>query len=908
MSVSWFGGELKESKRFQLGRLLSERTRHLLLMTATPHNGKEEEFQTFLSLLDGDRFAGRGPRRAQADIADGFMRRMVKEDLLTFEGTKLFPERYATTVDYALSSPEMDLYEQVSDYVRQGMNRADRLEGKRKLTLGFALTVLQRRLASSPHAIFQSLCRRADRLQQTREYLLAGRLAQASMDNVVGDIGDDIDTEEYDAEELEAMEDAVLDGASAARNAAELETEIIELRALARIAENVMLGQQDSKWVELRGVLESEILAKSDATRHKLIVFTEHRDTLDYLEERISTLIGRPDAVVAIHGGVNRLERRRITDEFTNNPAVQILVATDAAGEGLNLQVAHLMVNYDLPWNPNRIEQRFGRIHRIGQKDVCQLWNIVARDTREGEVFRRLLDKVQEQRAAYGGKVFDVLGKPLGNISLAELLRDAIRYGERDEVRQRMQETIDAGVVDGLQELIADHALTHNALPEDDLEKLRAEMEEARARRLQPHFIRDAFTEAFRQLGGQIESRERGRYEITHVPADVRESTRAPISRRYYRVTFDLAEINEPGVERAELLAPGHALHDAVLRLIVDRLKHVLERGTVLEAGDVDEPSLLVGVLNEVQDATDTTIARRFGYALADSRGFVLDAGPAPYLDYTSPSDQSTHDRLTWLSESEDAATKWIASQQLPQFAAETVSRRTAEYERLAAAVKERLGREIDRLKIEATRTDSAAAAGRRVRTSGDSLRRRADDLVARLEVRQELILRQLSMSPLPPRIISAALVLPASTEGAGTSPAVDPLARKAVERRGVDAALAAERSLGRLPTEQPFNNPGFDILSKRPGGADLRIEVKARVFGSETFTITRTEVLLALNASENHRLVLVSVHPDGPEFDELRYIGNVFSGAEPSWLNDFGLVSQTMSWDYYWDLGSTPF
>ncbi|OFJ55537.1 helicase [Mycolicibacterium grossiae] len=543
MSAQWFNGELKESKRFQLGRVLSERARHFLLMTATPHNGKEEDFQTFLSLLDEDRFAGRGPRHAQADTAEGFMRRMVKEDLLTFEGKKLFPERHATTVDFALSPSEMHLYDRVSEYVREGMNLADRLEGKRKLTLGFALTVLQRRLASSPAAIFQSLRRRADRLQQTRDDILAGRMARASVDTLIGDVGDEIDPDDYDAEELESMEETVLDGASAARTAAELETEVADLRDLARIAEGVLLSQQDSKWVQLRAVLESEILAKGDDTRHKLIVFTEHRDTLDYLEGRIASLVGRPDAVVVIHGGVNRQDRRRVTEEFTHNPATKILVATDAAGEGLNLQAAHLMVNYDLPWNPNRIEQRFGRIHRIGQTDVCELWNMVARDTREGEVFRRLLDKVQEQRAAYGGKVFDVLGTSMGNVKLADLLRDAIRYGEQDDVRLRMQETIDAGVVDGLKELMTD-ALAHDMLPQHDLEKLREEMEDARARRLQPHFIRDAFTEAFRQLGGRIEPRENDRFEITHVPPRVRESTRNPIARRYHRVTFDLAKLD----------------------------------------------------------------------------------------------------------------------------------------------------------------------------------------------------------------------------------------------------------------------------------------------------------------------------------------------------------------------------
>jgi hypothetical protein len=451
-------------------------------------------------------------------------------------------------------------------------------------------------------------------------------------------------------------------------------------------------------------------------------------------------------------------------------------------------------------------------------------------------------------------------------------------------------------------------ALTHEVLPPEDLEKLRMEMEEARARRLQPHFIRDAFTEAFRQLGGRLDRREKDRYEILHVPAAVRESTRAPISRRYQRVTFDVESIGGVVDDRAELLAPGHPLHDTVLRLTVDRLRSALERGTVLEATGFDQPSLLVGVLNEVQDATGATIAQRFGYVLADDAGTITEAGIAPYLDYATPSTPVLPSELPQLADREASATTWVIAHQLPAFADQIVSRRSAEFERLATAVKLRLHHEINRLGAQASNTDAAAAAGRRVRTSGDALRRRADELGARLNVRLDRIEKQLRMNAVPPRVVSVALVLPAPVQVHHDALTADPEARKAVERRGVDAVLAAERALGRGPTEQASNNPGFDILSTRPGEPSVRIEVKARIAGSDTFVITRTEVLLALNAAPDHRLALVAVHPDGAHLDEMRYIGDVFAGAEPSWINDFGLVSQTLSWSHYWDIGRAPF
>ena len=913
MSASWFGGELKASKRFQLGELLSERARHLLLMTATPHNGKDEDFQTFLSLLDRDRFAGPGEKHAQGTV-DGIMRRMVKEDLLTFEGKPLFPERIAETVSYRLSPAEQHLYEDVTEYVRNGMNLADRLDGKRKNTVGFALTVLQRRLASSPEAIFQSLRRRAERLERIRVDLLNGVVenpTKAAPDVLVED---DPDVDELDAADLENAEDELVDSATAARTAAELETEILDLRRLTEIASRVVASQEDVKWRELRGVIESQVLAQDDGSAHKLIVFTEHRDTLNYLQRRIGSLIGRAEAVVAIHGGVARHERRRITAEFTSNPEVQVLVATDAAGEGLNLQAAHLMVNYDLPWNPNRIEQRFGRIHRIGQTEVCRLWNLVAEDTREGEVFQRLLDKIEEQRLAYGGKVFNVLGTSLGDLSLARLLREAIRYGEKPEVRAKMFETIDAGVAAGLKELMDDEALANEAMGAGDLETLRAQMEDARARRLQPHFIRDAFLEAFERLGGRIERRERGRFEITHVPADVRDRAgRAPVSRRYERITFDIKTIDQLDAPRAELLAPGHPLHDAVLKLAVNRLGSVLDRGAVLTSTEIDAPVLLVGVLNEVQDANHNSIAKRFGYAFVSEDGTVSDAGPAPYLDFApaETAQQESASALTWLPQRERDAMSWIIAEQLPTFAEEVTTRRTREFERVRERVTTRLTREVNRLETEALKADAASGAGKRVRASSDSLRRKADELAKRLQIRLSLIERQLSMAPVPPRIMAIALVLPQQIEPeVGPDPDPQTFARDtaAVERRGVDAVLAAERRLGRIPVEQAHNNPGFDVLSRRSGEPSIRIEVKARIAGSDTFTITRTEVLTALNTEHDHRLALVSVSMDGPEHDRISYIGDAFQGVEPAWLTDFDVVSQNLAWAEWWARGGEPF
>ena len=402
-------------------------TRHLLLMTATPHSGKEEDFQLFLTLLDRDRFEGKQTRTRRR--RSGIMRRMVKEDLLTFEGKKLFPERIAETVPYELTDARVRP-------LRGGhplRPRGD--EPRRPSSAASARTPSGSPSPScsddSPPARRRStgaLVRRSERLERKR----ARRSATApTVEPELGDrhLGRRSTTTSSTPRRSRRWRRSCSTPATAAQTVEELNAELIELADLDR-------WSRDASATPAPTASGPSCRPSSRTTRsstgaigwpRKLIIFTEHRDTLDYLTAGSGSLLGKPDAVKAIHGGVRRSERRQITEEFTKNRDCQILLATDAAGEGLNLQAAHLMVNYDLPWNPNRIEQRFGRIHRIGQSEVCRLWNLVASNTREGEVFTRLLEKIDEQREAYGGKVFDVLGEAFTETPLRDLLMEAIR-------------------------------------------------------------------------------------------------------------------------------------------------------------------------------------------------------------------------------------------------------------------------------------------------------------------------------------------------------------------------------------------------------------------------------------------------------------------------------------------------
>src|SRR5215472_12410446 len=593
----------------------------------------------FMALIDGDRFEGRFRDGVHtADVSD-LMRRMVKEKLLKFDGTPLFPERIAYTVPYRLSEAEARLYKEVTEYVREEFNRADALENdKRAGTVGFALTILQRRLASSPEAIAQSLRRRRERLEgrmRELELLQRGGAAAPIMPATtpVLDAEDVEDLDDAPDNEVEAAEEEILDQATAARTIAELKAEIETLKQLEALALAVRRSGTDRKWRELANLL-SEIFSPTTvasrstgnganggvetadsamaSTTPKLVIFTEHRDTLSYLQQRVSTLLGRAEAVVVINGGMGREERMNTQEAFRHDPNVKILLATDAAGEGINLQRAHLMVNYDLPWNPNRIEQRFGRIHRIGQTEVCHLWNLVAEETREGEVYFTLLEKLNEEREALGGQVFDILGKVVfEGRPLRELLVDAVRYGEQPEVRARLTRVV-ANALDQekLRDLLEERALAHDAMDARRVYRIREEMERAEARRLQPHYIESFFLEAFRQLGGNMRQREARRFEVTHVPAPVRNRDRLigmgePVQPRYERIAFEKSLVALQGQPLAAYVFPGHPLLDATIDLTLERHQDLLRRGALL----VDErdagvsPRVVFYLEHAIQDA-----------------------------------------------------------------------------------------------------------------------------------------------------------------------------------------------------------------------------------------------------------------------------------------------------------------
>lgn len=891
MSASYFGGEVKYTKRYQLGQLLGQVCRHFLLMSATPHNGKEEDFQLFMALLDGDRFEGRFRDGVHFADTEDMMRRLTKEELLKFDGTPLFPERRAYTVRYELSEEEASLYAAVTEYVREEMNRVQRFteDGKKRNNVGFALQILQRRLASSPAAIYQSLKRRRERLdaELTEAKLIAkGKKYGFGVSSMLSnEVLRNLD--EYGHEELEDYEEELTTSVTSAESIEQLQMEVQTLKSLESHALMVLNSGKDTKWQQLNKILDDELMTDSDGNRRKLIIFTEPKDTLHYLADKIRTRLGKPDAVEVIHGGVTRDERRKVVTRFMQDKDLHVLVANDAAGEGVNLQRGHLMVNYDLPWNPNKIEQRFGRIHRIGQTEVCHLWNLVAAETREGEVYARLLEKLEAAREALQGRVYDVLGDLFEGTPLKDLLWEAIQYGEQEEVKNKLFERIDGAVdTDHINELLARKKLTNDMMAAATVEEVRLEMERAEAQRLQPHHIQGFFIEAFEHLGGRIKKRELGRFEITHVPIHIRDRDRqignsVPIQKKYERICFDKDNINTQPV--AEFVCPGHPLLEATISLIREEYSGLMKQGAVL-VDDTDYSDDLRAIFLMEHTVTDgrlmsngspQVLSQRLQFAAVTADGNISNAGIAPHLNLRQAKPEEIAKLKSilsseWLSVEIENKVKAFATVELAKAHLQNVrDRRIPEITKTEREVQARLKKEINYWDSRAFELKEQEKAGKKTRLNWQNAERRAEDLADRLKRRITMLEKEKHITSSTPVVRGGLVVVPAGLlervmprqTNASSGFCEVAASRREIEIAAMDAVTKAEIALGNEPKDVSMQKIGYDIESYDPRNRKYRfIEVKGRIEGADTIMVTRNEIITCMNSPENYILAVVHV------------------------------------------------
>ena len=589
--------------------------RHLLLLTATPHMGRDEPYHYLWRLLDPHVFAtGEACRRAAAEARDRHFIRRTKEEMVGLDGAPLYTLRTCDTFSYALSpgpDGEQALYDETTAYLRRAWGRA--LDDRPAVRL--ALGVFQRRLASSTLAVLRSFERRIAKLEGTADDLRAGRVDAAEIARrqrrLDREHGDDFfethaadDDAGEDGERHEAFEDAVL-GAVAQVTVEELQHEVATLAGLRERAQALLDSGLESKFERLREVVEDPRHAGE-----KWLVFTEHRDTADYLVRRLEGL-GFSGQVGCIHGGLRWPERDEQAAQFRRPDGARFLVATDAAGEGINLQFCRLMVNYDVPWNPARLEQRMGRIHRYGQRRDVRIVNLVAGSTREGRVLEVLLQKLDAvRRALRSDKVFDVVGRLFENRSLRDYLSAALTDEGERRAREGVARALDGGRVAALR----DEEARVYGRPGDvagRLGALRADLERERYLQLLPGYVRRFVEKSAALLDLEIcgdldgafslEPRRPGALDAL-LPA---VEGYPPDARERWRVQRPAADA-EPCI----WLHPGEPVFDALSRQVRAACAGDALRGAIFTDPRADAPYLVHLALASVEQAAASPTGR----------------------------------------------------------------------------------------------------------------------------------------------------------------------------------------------------------------------------------------------------------------------------------------------------------
>ncbi len=549
----------------------------------------------------------------------------------------------------------------------------------------------------------------------------------------------------------------------------------------------------------------------------------------------------------------------------------------------------------DLPWNPNRLEQRFGRIHRIGQTEVCHLWNLVANETREGDVFKRLFQKLEEERQALGGKVFDILGKvTFEDRSLRDLLIEAIRYGNRPDVRNQLNQVVDHAMNrEAFQRLIDERALTNDIMNVNIVNKIREDMERIEAHKLQPHFIEAFFLEAFKKSDGVLRKREPGRYEIISVPPKIRNqnlygSYGETIVKRYERVCFDKAYCQPPGQVPAVLLCPGHPLLEAVISLIREHYAHILKRGATLidETDYSKEARLLFYIEDAIQDGATLKdgsrhiLSKHIHFVEIRKNGSALSAGYAPYLDYRPLQESEKNSVMTWLSQQdwlsqniENLAKNYAIQYLIPQHLKDVKTRKEAYLDKLENAVNGRMKAEIQYWDGKTAELKQKEKEGKKnARINSVTAEQRAEYLAGRKDKRLAEIKNERSISSMPPNITGGALIIPMGLlmelQGNNLPDVPSPMDKRRIELAAMRAVMTIETDAGYLPRDVSAEKCGYDIESRVPESkrsaattSTLRfIEVKGRHKGATTVTVSKNEILTALNKPDEFILALVEV------------------------------------------------
>jgi SNF2 family DNA or RNA helicase len=842
-----------KTKRYALSEALAGRSERLLLMTATPHSGDEDRFTWFLGLLDPDQFSS--PELVKRQIAQPdnpyFLRRQ-KEDLVNERGHKLFVPRHVKTQPFRLSPPEKDLYDAVTRYVNEFLGAPAR--GGRGSAVALARTVLQRRLASSLGAIRSSLAKRADKLAERADELermspaeRRRRLAElAGMPKVSGDAETDSELDYDDVDER--TEDELATGVSGAEEIGALRAEVVQLRQLVSQAERVASLGPERKLAALQECLKNSELNELADGRGKLLIFTEHRDTLTYLERHLRAW---GYSVCTIHGGDPPTERKKIQQDFRLTK--QICVATEAAGEGINLQFCHLMINYDLPWNPVRLEQRMGRVHRIGQQSDCYIFNFCATNTVEGQLLERLHVKLETMRAALQGRVYDVIGDllTLNGVDFERLVKDTLLNPGQIDAAKAQISRMSAEKYEEYQQATG-IALAKRHV---DMEWVRERDFTSEERRLMPEYVEAYFLDAAEQVRLRVERRADTLLRIEHVPLALRSDDLVSVARlgrpdgEYRKLTFRKEQRDRPEHADAVLCSPGHPLFAA----LAESLDRDLEARGVPQAAAVFvdpatvEPYYLHLFSYEiVGESQHGHLEPAFAEVVAMVEEHTeLHRAPADVLHTLTPA--TGGDAVPPDPETIRAAENWVrVNVQMPRTTTERAGR-LAQAELRRAYLEEAMDTQQRRLQDRWSVYDARVARGDEAyRLLRDTTLNRIKELEHRQQAKLEGFARLGVVRTGKVTHLGTACVLPPAQAAVPDHEVWRP--SKEVELAAMELAMQFERDDGWTPTDVSAarDGSGFDIRSVRhnPGG-DVevrRIEVKGRSTPTGDVGLYRTE------------------------------------------------------------------
>lgn len=828
----------KKTLAYQLGEQLSSMTDHYLLMTATPHKGDPKNFCLFLELLDRDVYGDvKSLEEAMRRNSAPFYLRRTKEALVTFpdpetgKSKKIFTKRNVETIGFQVSAEELDFYHELTNYVEDQSMKASMDETARGRALSFTMAMLQRRFASSFYAVRRSL----QRMQEKRQRILddpAG-YRQELMNKKLPKDFDDLPENEQQAI-ISELEDVVVSVDPAA-----LRLEIQQLKALISQAIELEKLEIESKLVKLR----EEIVKAGvfDDPSMKLLIFTEHKDTLDFLVEKLR---GWDLSVTQIHGGMHVGDRdtpgTRIYAEREFRDNCQIMVATEAAGEGINLQFCWFMINYDIPWNPVRLEQRMGRIHRYGQEKDCLIFNFVSVNTREGRVLTKLLDKLKEIRNELGtDHVFDVVGEVFPSNLLEKMFREMYAHNlTEDAIKARIVEEVD---VERFRQIT--HSTLEGLAKRDlNMSALIGKSTEARERRLVPEVIEDFFLQAGPLTGlspKEVKAKSHI-YRLGRVPrtlwaiGEQFEQRFGRLGREYKQIVFDQEVLKKEPT--SEWVTPGHPLFEAVREDVATQVREDIERGSVFYDINTEKPYRLDVFTASIKDGRGKHLHKRLFAVQIEADGSMLIKQPTLFLDLAlAPKGIAApeHGHLPERSDTERA----LIEKALNPFLAEVAAEREHETEIIRQHLEISLNVLIDRQNLryaelmeQQERGDNSSPVAANLKQTLDRL----DELNGRLEKRRKELQQERQCTIGDIGFVGNAWVLPHPDR---TLPGIAPMVRdEEIERIAVQAAIAFEESRGCVVESVESENRGFDLISRRPHPEDPQtamdvrfIEVKGR-------------------------------------------------------------------------------